>query len=75
MTPASQNIPVFEYGANHIKKMVVGVGHADKNQVTMMVRRLLPQAGDVDKDAADALAVALCHSYARLVSQRLGVAS
>lgn len=73
MIPASRGLSVFEYGANHIKKMVVGVGHADKTQVTMMVRRLLPLAGNVDKDAADALAVALCHSHARTVQHRLGI--
>lgn len=71
MIPASHNIPVFEYGANHIKKMIVGVGHADKTQVAMMVQRFLPTAGPVDKDSADALAVALCHAHARLINQQL----
>ncbi len=56
------NIPVFEYGANKIKKTVVGSGHAEKNQVINMLGFLLPTAPkDITSDAADALAVALCH--------------
>lgn len=62
MTPALYALPVFEYAANHIKKSVVGVGHADKHQVAAMVQRLLVGCGEVSKDAADALAVAICHS-------------
>jgi crossover junction endodeoxyribonuclease RuvC len=61
MVPSYYNIPVSEYGANKIKKSVVGVGHADKNQVSTMVQFLLPGAKGVKDDAADALAVALCH--------------
>ena len=45
-----------------IKKAIVGAGHADKTQIAFMVRRLLPTAGDVSADAADALGVALCHA-------------
>jgi Holliday junction endonuclease RuvC (EC 3.1.22.4) len=48
-----------------IKKAVVGAGHADKGQVAFMVRRLLPTAGEVKADAADALAVALTHAQLR----------
>nr|WP_242508821.1 crossover junction endodeoxyribonuclease RuvC [Candidatus Finniella inopinata] len=64
LAPASLNIPVFEYSANKIKKSVVGVGHADKSQVLMMVQRLLPtlQSG-LKLDAADALAAAICHAH------------
>jgi crossover junction endodeoxyribonuclease RuvC len=67
LVPARAGLGVTEYGANHIKKSVVGVGHADKTQVTAMVRRLLPQArlGRADADAADALAVAICHAHHR----------
>ena len=62
MTPALKEIPVYEYGANQIKKTVIGVGHADKNQIMMMVKRLLPKiTGKLTPDSADALAVALCH--------------
>lgn len=67
MTPAYLGIETFEYAANTIKKSVVGVGHADKTQVAHMVQRLLPRAGTVSKDAADALAVAICHSHHRHV--------
>lgn len=65
MAPACQQIPIGEYSANKIKKCVVGVGHADKHQVAMMVQRLLPSAGQVKLDAADALAVAICHAWHR----------
>ncbi|MGO8915175.1 MAG: crossover junction endodeoxyribonuclease RuvC [Stellaceae bacterium] len=63
LAPAERGIPVFEYSANLIKKSVVGVGHADKQQVEMMVRRLLPGAALESADAADALAVAICHAH------------
>ncbi|MFN7709428.1 MAG: crossover junction endodeoxyribonuclease RuvC [Holosporales bacterium] len=65
LAPASKGLPVFEYGANKVKKTVVGVGHADKDQVMMMVKRLLPTLGEVKVDAADALAIAICHSHHR----------
>lgn len=65
LAPAERGIPVFEYSANLIKKSVVGVGHADKQQVEMMVRRLLPGATLEAADAADALAVAICHAHHR----------
>src|SRR5271170_7122946 len=63
LAPADRGIPVFEYSANLVKKSVVGVGHADKLQVEMMVRRLLPGATLESADAADALAVAICHAH------------
>ena len=62
LVPAERGLPVFEYATNLVKKSIVGVGHADKAQVQMMVRRLLPGA-DADKDASDALAVAICHAH------------
>ena len=65
LVPAKAGLPVAEYGANHIKKSVVGVGHADKAQVEAMVRLLLPQAKLNGTDAADALAVAICHAHHR----------
>lgn len=68
LAPAEHGISVAEYTPNQIKKMVVGVGHADKNQVDMMVRRMLPTLPEhIPPDASDALAVALCHSYLRTV--------
>ncbi len=67
LVPARQGIPVFEYTPNQIKKTVVGTGHAAKEQVQMMVRTLLPGADFGDADAADALAVAICHAHQRPV--------
>jgi crossover junction endodeoxyribonuclease RuvC len=63
LAPAERGLPVFEYSANLIKKSVVGAGHADKQQVEMMVKRLLPGAALEASDAADALAVAICHAH------------
>ena len=65
---------VGEYSANKVKKSVVGVGHADKSQVAMMVGRLLPKSGGVTKDAADALAVAICHAHHRTFQQKVRAA-
>lgn len=59
---ARTGLSVAEYAPSTIKKAVVGAGHADKTQIAFMVRRLLPMAGDVSADAADALGVALCHA-------------
>jgi len=63
LVPAERGVPVAEYSANLIKKSVVGAGHAEKAQVQMMVRRLLPGCAIVAADAADALAVAICHAH------------
>jgi crossover junction endodeoxyribonuclease RuvC len=63
LAPAERGVPVAEYSANLIKKSVVGAGHAEKAQVQMMVRRLLPGCAIVEADAADALAVAICHAH------------
>jgi len=65
LAPAKAGLSVAEYSANLIKKAVVGAGHADKSQVAFMVKRLLPAAGDVTADAADALAVAITHAQLR----------
>ena len=63
LVPALAGLPVSEYPANLVKKSVVGAGHADKGQVQMMVRRLLPGCRLRSADAADALAVAICHAH------------
>ncbi len=63
MTPALFNLTVAEYPANKVKKSVVGVGHATKEQVSHMVQVLLPKAAPVKLDAADALAIAICHGH------------
>ncbi|WP_183265691.1 crossover junction endodeoxyribonuclease RuvC [Acidocella aromatica] len=65
LAPARAGIPVFEYGAKTVKMAVVGTGAADKDQVGQMVRRLLPGAAQKRADAADALAVAICHAHHR----------
>jgi crossover junction endodeoxyribonuclease RuvC len=65
LVPAQAGLPVAEYSPNLIKKTVVGAGHADKGQVQMMVRTLLPGAGLETADAADALAAAICHAHHR----------
>jgi crossover junction endodeoxyribonuclease RuvC len=63
--PALLGIPVSEYAAKSVKLAVVGTGGADKGQVQQMVRRLLPGAKIGRADAADALAVAICHAHHR----------
>ena len=65
--PARCGLSVAEYAPNQIKKAVVGAGHADKAQIAFMIRRLLPQAGEVTADAADALAVAITHAHHRRI--------
>jgi crossover junction endodeoxyribonuclease RuvC len=56
-------LPVAEYTALQVKQSVVGNGHADKEQVQHMVRRLLALPGEPSADAADALACAICHAH------------
>jgi crossover junction endodeoxyribonuclease RuvC len=58
-------LPVAEYTALQVKQSVVGKGHAQKEQVQHMVRRLLALPGDPSPDAADALACAICHAHGR----------
>jgi crossover junction endodeoxyribonuclease RuvC len=65
LAPARLGVPGFEYGAKTVKMAVVGTGNADKVQVGLMVRRLLPGAASKRADAADALAVAICHAHHR----------
>ena len=73
LAPARAGLEVFEYSANLVKKSVVGAGHADKNQIAMMVGRLLPGV-TAKADAADALAVAICHAHHRATAQRIEAA-
>ncbi len=63
LVPAMAGIVVAEYSPNHIKKTVVGSGHAGKTQVSAMLKILLPQAVINGEDAGDALAVAICHAH------------
>ena len=65
LVPAQAGCPVAEYSPNLIKKSVVGAGHAAKEQVQMMIKVLLPSCEIANADAADALAVAICHAHHR----------
>lgn len=75
LVPARAGLPVTEYLPNLVKKTVVGSGHAAKIQVQMMVRALLPGAAVLTADAADALAVAICHAHHRQTAERMAEAS
>ena len=70
MVPARAGLAVAEYLPNLVKKSVVGSGHAAKEQVQMMVRAILPTADIATADAADALAVAICHAHHRQTAHR-----
>ncbi|MCP4394818.1 MAG: crossover junction endodeoxyribonuclease RuvC [Alphaproteobacteria bacterium] len=65
LAPSIAGLPVAEYSANKIKKSVTGAGHANKNQINMMVQTLLGGCKPSSKDSADALAVAICHAHLR----------
>ena len=69
---ARSGLPVGEYAARLVKKAVVGVGNASKDQVHAMVARLLPGAAIAGADAADALAVAITHSHHLASARRMG---
>lgn len=63
LVPAQAGLRVGEYLPNAVKKAVVGVGHADKKQIDHMVRVYLPGIKIAGADAADALAIAICHAH------------
>jgi crossover junction endodeoxyribonuclease RuvC len=65
LAPAMFGITVAEYAPNQVKKTVVGAGHADKHQIAMMLKILLPKAEPPSPDAADALAIAITHAHHR----------
>jgi crossover junction endodeoxyribonuclease RuvC len=67
----TRDLPIAEYAPMQIKQAVVGTGGASKEQVQFMVRALLKIAQPLQPDAADALAVALCHNQHRPLEQRL----
>jgi crossover junction endodeoxyribonuclease RuvC len=66
LVPAEAGLAVAEYAPNQVKKTIVGAGHAEKQQIRAMVRVLLPRATFDSDDAADALAVAICHAHHRV---------
>jgi crossover junction endodeoxyribonuclease RuvC len=74
LAAAHAGLAVTEYASKTVKRAVVGTGAADKRQVAMMVRVLLPASGPVTGDAADALAVALCHAHHHAGQARLAAA-
>lgn len=65
-------LPVGEYSARSVKQAVVGTGAADKNQVQMMIKQLLKLSQSPSEDAADALAVAICHAHSMQTKAALG---
>ncbi|MVA96364.1 crossover junction endodeoxyribonuclease RuvC [Nitratireductor sp. CAU 1489] len=65
LVPALSGLSVAEYAPNAVKKTVIGVGHGDKKQIHMMVKVLMPKATFDSEDAADALAIAICHAHHR----------
>ena len=74
LVPAQAGLVVAEYAPNAVKKTVVGVGHAEKQQVEHMVKMQLPGAKPASADAADALAIALCHAFHAQTAGRLAAA-
>jgi crossover junction endodeoxyribonuclease RuvC len=71
LAAAQAGLEIAEYTPNHIKKCVVGAGHAGKEQVQAMVRRLLPQSRVEQADAADALAAAIAHAHLSTTRARI----
>ena len=65
LVPARAGLEVAEYAPNLVKKTIVGTGHGDKAQIRMMIGVLLPKADPQSEDAADALAIAICHAHHR----------
>ncbi|WP_337270323.1 crossover junction endodeoxyribonuclease RuvC [Oryzifoliimicrobium ureilyticus] len=65
LVPARAGLPVSEYAPNAVKKSVIGVGHGEKQQIHMMLKILMPKAEFKGNDAADALAIAICHAHNR----------
>jgi crossover junction endodeoxyribonuclease RuvC len=65
LVPAIARLPVAEYAPNLVKKTIIGTGHGEKGQIRMMIGVLLPKADPKTHDAADALAIAVCHAHHR----------
>ncbi|MBW8909567.1 MAG: crossover junction endodeoxyribonuclease RuvC [Mesorhizobium sp.] len=65
LVPARAGLVVAEYAPNAVKKAVIGVGHGEKKQIHMMLKVLMPKAVFSGDDAADALAIAICHAHHR----------
>jgi crossover junction endodeoxyribonuclease RuvC len=65
LVPSRSGIVVSEYAPTLVKKTIVGAGHGEKAQIRMMIGVLLPKAAPQSEDAADALAIAVCHAHHR----------
>ncbi|AYD02080.1 crossover junction endodeoxyribonuclease RuvC [Neorhizobium sp. NCHU2750] len=65
LVPARAGLPVAEYAPNAVKKSVIGVGHGEKQQIHLMLKILMPKVEFKGNDAADALAIAICHAHNR----------
>ena len=65
LIPARAGIIVAEYAPNLVKKTIIGAGHGEKEQIRAMLRVLLPKADPPSHDAADAIAIAVCHAHHR----------
>ena len=65
LVPSRCGLSVAEYAPTLVKKTIVGVGHGEKAQIRMMIGVLLPKAAPETEDAADALAIAICHAHHR----------
>jgi crossover junction endodeoxyribonuclease RuvC len=65
LVPAQAGLSVAEYAPNLVKKTIIGAGHGEKTQIRMMIGVLLPKAAPASHDAADALAIAICHAHHR----------
>jgi crossover junction endodeoxyribonuclease RuvC len=74
LVTARAGIAVAEYAPNHVKKSVVGAGHADKKQIRLMVEMLLPGAKPGSEHAADALAIAIAHAHSGSANKRIAAA-
>lgn len=70
LVPRKFGLPVSEYAPNKVKKTVVGIGHADKQQIAHMVKLQLPGVKLNGPDSSDALAIAICHSYHAVSNNR-----
>ncbi|PVA05814.1 crossover junction endodeoxyribonuclease RuvC [Thalassorhabdomicrobium marinisediminis] len=75
LVPAQAGLAVGEYAPNAVKKAVVGVGHADKAQIAHMVKLQLPGVELAGPDAADALAIAICHAHHAQTAGRVTAAA
>src|SRR5258708_4037475 len=65
LVPASAGVAVAEYAPNLVKKTIIGAGHGEKAQIRVMIGVLLPKADPKTNDAADPLAIAICHAHHR----------